>query len=278
MQLHPRYGADPPLTLDGPPGGILGPAVRQRRRLVDALTSFGDAQWHHPSRCEGWSAQDVIVHLDSTNTFWTHSISAGLRGEPTEWLATFDPVASPAELVAGVGAVTPAEVLDRFSASTEALVDVLTSLDEDGWSARAEAPPGHLSVSAVAHHALWDSWVHERDILLPLGAEPDEEDDEVAAALRYAAALGPTLTINRGSTRRGTFAVSVERPDLSLVVDIGDHVAVRAGPAEADLRLTGDAVEVLEALSLRRALDQPIPAASTWMFFGLANSFDAAAD
>ena len=275
MQLSPRYGTDPIVTLDGQPDAIVEPAVRQRRRLAATLASFDDAQWSHASRCEGWSSRDVIVHLDSTNTFWTLAIAAGVRGEPTQFLSTFDPVTSPAQLVAGSADVSTKEVFERFVASTEAFVDLLQSLEGDDWSALAEAPPGHIGVSAVVHHALWDSWVHERDILLPLGIAPAVEPDEVAACLRYGAALGPALAVTRGESNRARLTVAVTQPDLSIVVDIGDRVAVRSGPAQSDLHLTGDAVELLEALSIRRPLGQPIPAGSAWMLSGLSDTFDA---
>lgn len=274
IQLTPRYGADPVITLDGPPAGIAGPAVGQRRRLAEAVGAFTAEQWAHPSRCEGWSARDVIVHLDTTNTFWSFSIAQGLAGEPTQFLAAFDPVASPAELVAAAVERSAGEVADRFMASTEALADLLGSIEEGGWSARAEAPPGHLSISAVVHHALWDSWVHERDILLPMGVTPPEEADEIAPCLRYAAALGPALALNRGAPERGVLAIAATAPDLEAVVEVGDHVAVRAAAAKGDLVLRGDAVGLLEALSTRRALDQPVPPGAAWMLAGLAETFD----
>lgn len=281
MQLTPRYGAQPVITLDGSPAAIAGPLIRQRRRLATALASFTDEQWSHPSRCAGWSNRDVIVHLDSTNTFWSMSIAAGVHGEPTRFLATFDPVASPAQLVAGSGDVSTGEVLARFVASTDALVGLCSSLDHAGWSAAAEAPPGHVSVSAVAHHALWDSWVHERDVLVPLGLAPEPEADEVAACLRYVAALGPALALNRGAAGSGVLAIDATGPDVVVVVDIGDQVVVRAGAAgapTAELRLAGDAVELLEALSVRRPLSQLIPAESAWMLRGLSDTFDVAHD
>jgi len=209
------------------------------------------------------------------------SIAAGVHGEPTRFLATFDPVASPAQLVAGSGDVSTGEVLARFVASTDALVGLCSSLDHAGWSAAAEAPPGHVSVSAVAHHALWDSWVHERDVLVPLGLAPEPEADEVAACLRYVAALGPALALNRGAAGSGVLAIDATGPDVVVVHDIGEEVVVRAGAAGAptvELRLAGDAVELLEALSVRRPLTQLIPADSVWMLRGLSDTFDVAPD
>jgi uncharacterized protein (TIGR03083 family) len=275
--LIPRYGTDPVIVLDGEPSAIAEPAIRQRRRLAALLADLDDDQWAHPSRCAGWSSRDVILHLDSTNNFWAFSIAQARRGEPTTFLATFDPVASPVQLVNDAGAISNAATLERFSASTEALVEALESLDGDGWATLAEAPPGHISVSALAHHALWDSWVHERDIVLPLGGNPVEESDEIAACLRYGAALSPAFSLNGGAVGRGTLTVDVTEPDLSFVVDVGDRVSVRAGnDTTADMRFTGNAVELLEALSFRRPLDQEVPEESAWMLRGLADVFDVA--
>jgi uncharacterized protein (TIGR03083 family) len=274
MQLTPRYGSEPVIVLDGSPAAVCGPFVRQRQRLAARVAAFSDEQWTHPSRCAGWSSRDVIAHLDSTNDFFAFSVAAGLAGEPTEILTTFDPVKTPIELVAMVAELSTGEMLDRFTASTRTLVELLASLDDDAWSVLAESPPGHVSVSAVAHHALWDSWVHERDILLPLGISPDREADEIRACLRYVAAIGPTFAINSGGTERGVLALDVTDPDVSVVVEVGERVIVRDGRGAADLRLTGDAVDLLEALSVRRPLTQPIPPAVDWMLRGLAEAFD----
>jgi uncharacterized protein (TIGR03083 family) len=273
MQLTPRYGPDPVLVLDGPPSRIAVPLIRQRRRLAMMLTGLSDEQWSHPSRCDGWSCRDVIVHLESTNPFWSASISSGVGGAPTQFLASFDPVASPAQMVA-TSDVSADELLNRFIVSSEAFAALLSSLGDGDWAMLAEAPPGHISVSAVAHHALWDSWVHERDVLLPLGIEPVEEADEVAACLRYVAGLGPALALARGETHVGTLGVTATDPDLSIVVEVGGHVVVHDGEADATLRLAGRAVDLVEALSIRAPHGQPIPSDSAWMLGGLATTFD----
>ena len=273
MQLSPLYGAKPVLTLDGDPATVAAPAIRQRRRLATLLSSLSPDQWSHASRCEGWTVRDVIVHLDSTNFFWRASIAAGVAGTPTQFLATFDPVASPAALVDQTPDDAPT-VLAKFVASTDALVAQWESLDAAGWTAQAEAPPGHISVSALSHHALWDSWVHERDVLLPLGIDPELYDDEIVACLRYAAGLGPALGRCKGELRHGTLAVDAHDPDVSVVVDIGDQVAVRAGADPADVTLSGDAVELLEAMSFRTTLPVSVATESEWMLQGLARLFD----
>lgn len=275
MQLNPRYGADPIISLEGSPAAIAEPTVRQRRRLAETLAGLTDDQWAHPSRCEGWSGRDVIVHLDSTNSFWTYSIEAGIRGEPTTLLSTFDPVTSPAAFVDASTGMPTSEVLEGFMASTDALVDLFASLDEAAWAVPAEAPPGHLSVSAVAHHALWDSWVHERDILLPLGIVPAVEVDEVAACLRYVAALAPAIALSGGAVAAGRLAITASDPDLDLLVEVGDAVRVGSAPGDTEPGLAGDAVDLIESLSLRRPFDEPIRGELAPVYGGLAEAFDA---
>ena len=126
--------------------------------------------------------QDVISHLVSTNHFWAVSIGAGRGGEPTRYLATFDPVASPAAMVDGVRSLPWATVLEQFVESNEALAESVAGLDADGWETLAEAPPGHVPMRAVALHALWDAWIHERDITLPLGLAPSRRPTRSPAA------------------------------------------------------------------------------------------------
>lgn len=274
MKLTPRYGTNPIITLDGSPSDILQPVIRQRRRVADALAAFSEDEWNHASRCEGWSNRDVMIHVDSTNSFWAYSIASALRGEPTTFLAKFDPVSAPAQLVAGSKELSSSAVLEKYSASTLALESTLYSLSDADWSVLAEAPPGHISISALAHHALWDCWVHERDLLLPLGIAHAEEPDEIAACLRYVAALAPGFAISRDSARNGILEVAASTPDTTFVVEVSDHVHVRTGSATADLRLTGNAVDLVEALSIRTPLKQSIPDHVSWMVNGLAEVFD----
>ncbi len=273
MQLNPRYGSTPVIELDGDPAAIAEPVIRQRQRFVEAMNDLTEEQWARPSRCDGWSVKDVATHLTGTNFFWEASIRSGIEGAPTRILAEFDPVATPAEMVAQTDQ-TVAEAMETFAASTLSLTTCLAELAPADWNAIAEAPPGHVSVSAVAHHALWDSWIHERDILLPLGESPEEESDEVIASLRYAAALGSALALNLGASEEGTFDISVSDPDAVFHVATGEAVVVKDGSASSDVQLTGRAVDLLEGLSFRAPLDQQMPLHVERALAGLGMAFD----
>lgn len=275
MQLTPRYGSQPALVLDTVPGAVGEAAIRQRERLVDALAEFDTDAWRAPSRCAGWSTVDVINHLHSTNTFWTMSIRAALDGAPTMFLTTFDPVATPAALAAADRHLDPAEVLDRFGSSTSDLVEMWRALGESEWERLAEAPAGHVAVDVVTHHALWDAWVHERDVLVPNGVQPPAVDDEMAACMLFAAALGPALALDRKAGRRGRLSVAANDGPINVTVDVADQVVARHAGTIGDLHLEGAAVDLIEILSVRRELPAEwLGHREAWLLDGLREQFD----
>jgi uncharacterized protein (TIGR03083 family) len=277
VQISPRYDGDPLIEMFGLVDDPAVPVLRQRARLADLLRDLDDDQWAAPTRCEGWSVQDVVAHLTTTNQFWTLSLACGLDGAPTRVLAEFDPVATPAQLVDAVRSRTTAETLEQFCATNDALATTLRALDTEDWSRVAEAPPGHLAIELVALHALWDAWIHERDIALPLGLPVVEEADEIAGSLIYIVALGPAFQASVGSTRTGTLEVRATDPDVRVVVEIGTSVRLHDGPCGPDtVTLTGDAVELLEALSFRVPLTAELADDDRWVLGNLGEVFDHA--
>ncbi|GAA5186517.1 hypothetical protein GCM10023322_32930 [Rugosimonospora acidiphila] len=275
MRIRPRYGTAPVITYEDDLASVAAPAVRQRLRLAKTVARFGPAQWQAPSRCAGWTNRDVVIHLASVNRFWIHSINEGRRGTPTRMLDAFDPVATPAGLVAAAGNPSPADVLDAFLGSTHALTDLLSTLTDDEWSMLAESPLGHVSISAVVRHALWDAWIHERDISLGLGDLPVVEADEVDAALRCVAALGPAFGVLLGTLddRQLTATLTTADPTVAFTIAVAQTVRVAAGvdPA-APVAVHGRAVAVLEGLSQRTPLTlQP---EWHWLTAGLEQAFE----
>lgn len=277
MQVTPRYDGAPVLELEVPIGDVAVPLLRQRRRLGAILAALDEEQWVAASRCEGWSVRDVIAHLVGTNQFWTVSIVHGLRGEPTRYLQGFDPVATPAQMVDAVRTLSSADVLSQYQESVEALADVVTGLDDAAWSLVAEAPPGHIAVRAVALHALWDAWTHERDIVVPLGITHTIEPDEVAGSLYYSAAIGPALSASKGSTRGGDLSVIASDPNVAFTVHAGSTVVVTDAPADDGAALLeGDAITLVEGLTFRAPLQHALAASDLWLVGGLSEVFDTA--
>jgi uncharacterized protein (TIGR03083 family) len=279
MKLAPRYDGPPIISIAGAPDDQRAPLTRQRRRLEATLADLGADDWAAASRCDGWTVQDVIAHLVGVNGFWNASVRAGMAGTPTRVLTGFDPAATPPLMVGPMRSLAPAEILEQFVASNDAFLGAIGELDDAAWSMPAETPAGHIPIRLLAHHALWDSWVHERDVALPLGLTPVVEADEVLSALRYASALSPALGILCGGTFRGTYAVETRDPGCRIELEVDDSIAVRDGSAfPAAPCLRGGAVDMLETLSLRVPLPPSAPAEWRRLLAGLATAFDAAGD
>lgn len=276
MKISPRYDAAPLVRLDGAPDAIGGPMLRQRRRLAKIAAELTPEQWAIESRCADWRVQDVFAHLTGVDQFWNMAIQSGVAGKPTRVLASFDPKATPAAMVDRVREEKPEQALASYLAANETLCATVESLDKPGWEAIGESPIGDVTISTLAHHALWDCWIHERDVLEPLGIKQEIEPDEVTACLRYAAALAPAFALQADSTRRGALALEATNPDALVAVKVDGDVEVTAGTAPADaLALSGDAVELVEALSIRAPLSHRIPADQGWLVSALAEVFEA---
>ena len=220
--------------------------------------------------------RDVVAHLVGVDEFWVFSTTGALAGEPSRSLTGFDPVATPPQLIEGRREQSPPELLAAYRAGVDTFGNLVTGLDAAQWAMLADAPPGHVSLHAMVRHAIWDAWIHERDILLPLGLDPTVEADEVQACLEYVAALGPVILAASGSPDPGTLAVVGTDPDARAVVELDEIVRVttEAPVPEGAVVLQGPSVDLVEALSLRAPLPQPVRAEDRPLLSGLATAFD----
>ena len=89
-------------------------------------------------------------------------------------------------------------------------------------------------------HSFWDSWIHQRDVLLAAGAEHPSDDDATGYAIAYGVFLAATTammfgapvreTLTLGGTGGGT--VEVDNSD-GVTVIVRSEVA--AGPQAAEV-------------------------------------------
>ena len=158
MRVTPRYDGPALLEIAGPLDDQLVPLTRQRRRFETMLAGLTDDEWRAPTRCDGWTVQDVAAHLVGVNAFWQMSIMAGLAGE-----ARCSPTSIPRRhrrCSSSRCAPPPGEVLAQLVASHDSLLGVISDLDDAGWAMPAECR--RATCRSVCSHALWDCWIHER--------------------------------------------------------------------------------------------------------------------
>ena len=244
-------------------GPVAEPWLRHRRRLTGELTGLTEAQWKAPTRCASWDARGVVGHLVTVDSFFTLVLSAAHAGDPpTSFIRGFDPSTGTDDLVAPLLDLPIDALLDQFVTGTDTLVATVESLEGDDWQALGEAPFGHMPARLVLAHAFWDSWLHERDILEPLGVDTEVEDDELLVSTWYTfvvAGLQGGLIDDLEPVGPGAEApidVSLQFADLSapirVEIDTGTRISRSAGANALD---AGSAVALVEGMAGRASMD-----------------------
>ncbi len=154
----------------------------QRERFVAVLRGFGADDWAAPTRCADWSAHDVVRHLCDVSTLLAATSPGDRRLDIT---AGFDPRVSPRRW-----AVVPADesrdaTFRRFTTTTEQMLGQLRAWLAQDRRFDVHLPYGLMDWTVLALHAFWDSWLHERDVLLAQGREHPTDDDATFYATAY---------------------------------------------------------------------------------------------
>jgi uncharacterized protein (TIGR03083 family) len=154
----------------------------QRRRFAAVLQGFGPDDWAAPTRCADWSAHDVIRHLCDGTAI---AIAAGPDDRALDITAGFDPRITPRGWLTASAGESPGATLSRFVAATQEMLAVLSARLAQGRQFDVRLPFGPADWTVSVLHAFWDSWLHERDVLLPQGIEHPTDDDATAYATAY---------------------------------------------------------------------------------------------
>ena len=193
MHASPVPGEIPPSELalrtegacDLDPQRLIGVFGRQRQRFAAVLQGFGPDDWAAPTRCTEWSAHHVVRHLCDGNAIMKAWVT-GTGHDVLDLKAGFDPRITPRTWPAVSAIESPATTLSRFLVSTDNLIVLLRDRLARGHSFDIRLPYGPMAWTVGILHAFWDSWLHERDVLLARGCEHPTDGD----AIRYATAYG----------------------------------------------------------------------------------------
>ena len=140
----------------------------QRQRFVSILQGFGPGDWAAPTRCADWSAHDVVRHLCDATAF---AAAAGADDRTLDMTAGFDPRITPREYLAASAGESTATTLGRLMALTSELLACARGRLAGGSRFDVYVPYGPMDWTVLLLHLFWDSWIHERDVLLARGAE-----------------------------------------------------------------------------------------------------------
>jgi len=237
--------------------------TEQQQELSDLLAPLDDDAWARPSRCEGWSVADVVLHIAQTNEMAIGSA----QGRFTDALATLTRGVQAAGnvddgadlMVRHQRGAPPSELRGRWQDSADALRAALTDVDPHR---RVDWVAGQLTARTLATTRLAETWIHTGDVADALDVRLVPAD-----RLRHVARLAwrtlPYAFTRAGRVLHGPVAFELVGPsgsawtflpdDGPVTTVRGDGVelclvaARRVDPADTDLEADGpDAAEVLE--------------------------------
>jgi uncharacterized protein (TIGR03083 family) len=162
------------------PQHLLAVFTRQRHRFAAVLAGFTASDWAARTRCTDWTAHDVVRHLCDCN-----AILGGADQRVLDVTAGFDPRTSPRRWPAISASESPGVTLGRFLDTTRDLLALARNRLDRGQRCDVRLPYGSMDWTVLLLHGFWDSWLHERDILLARGREHPTDADATGYATGY---------------------------------------------------------------------------------------------
>ena len=150
------------------PDALMSVLTSHHDRVLETWRALMDDEWNRPSRNAQWSVHDTARHVSDAVEL---GAAVGPGSNDLDALQDFDPRSTPLDwLEASVGE-SPADTCARYEAATSRFRDAVHSRLASGDDARATTVYGEAHWTMNVVHILWDSWIHERDVLVPLGRE-----------------------------------------------------------------------------------------------------------
>jgi uncharacterized protein (TIGR03084 family) len=242
---------------------VVAALAAQQEDLSALVTPLDESGWQAPSRCEGWTIGDVVLHLAQTNEMALGSLQGRFDEVVTELTDGIDAASDVDEGAALMVELQRGghrdEVLDRWQASAAALCGELDATD---LGRRVVWVAGELSARTLATTRLTETWIHTGDVAVPLGVDVAADDRLWHIArlawrtLPYAfARAGRSLTgpvaFELGAPGGDTWHFGPDEPALTTIegpaLDLCTVAGQRADAADTALRGEGpDADAVLE--------------------------------
>ncbi len=158
--------------------------AEQRHRFAAVLQEFGPEDWAAPTRCADWSAHDVVRHLCDCNAVGK-ALVVGADDGTLDITAGFDPRITPRGWLAASAGESPGATLGRLVATTGELLALARDRLAQGRRFDVRMPYGPMDWTVLLLHGFWDSWIHERDVLLARGTEHPTGGDATFYATAY---------------------------------------------------------------------------------------------
>ncbi len=214
----------------------------EQQRLASMVDPLDGAMLALPSRCDGWSIADVLLHVAQTNEFAV----ASTRGELEESVESGPQVGAVGDVDQWAAEVVAAErtddldaIRDRWKASADAQ---LRAFEECDPGVRVQWVAGELAARTLATTRLSETWIHSGDVAFGLGIDL-QPTDRLWHIARLAHRILPYAFLRAERPMVGTVAFHLRSP-------AGDQWSF--GDDDAATVITGATIELCEVAAQRR--------------------------
>lgn len=238
---------------------IVAALAEEQAGLSSHLSVLDEQDWQRPSRCEGWTVCDVVLHLAQTNELAAASADgrlaeamAELAGGAAGGAPGGGSVDDGADLLVARERGQPASaVRDRWKTGADVLC---RRLDDTDPHERLEWVAGRLSARTLATTRLAETWIHAGDVGAAFGWVP-ATTDRLWHVARLAWRTLPYAFARAGRDAPGAVAFELRGPNGDLwsftpdskarttvrgdAVELCLVAARRARPEETSLRVEG---------------------------------------
>ena len=214
---------------------VVAALAEQQAELSGLLAGLDELGWQRPSRCEGWTVCDVVLHLAQTNELATASVDGRMAEARAELSGPEGPTGSVddgANLLVARERGKPGSVIrDRWEASADTLCRRLEDTDPHQ---RVEWVAGQLSAHTLAATRVAETWIHAGDVGAAFDWEP-AATDRLWHVARLAWRTLPYAFARAGRELSGPVAFDLRGPNgdrWSLTPDAEPSTTVRGNAVE----------------------------------------------
>jgi uncharacterized protein (TIGR03083 family) len=138
----------------------------------DVLAALDEHQWTAQSLCPAWTVQGVVAHVTTIE-------SALLGWRPGDE----NPFVAMGAIGEEIGALSPTGLVERYRTVTAARLAELATMTDDEFDSPSVTPVGPGTYGRFMAIRVFDVWVHERDVRVPLGIAGDDAGAAAEMAL-----------------------------------------------------------------------------------------------
>jgi uncharacterized protein (TIGR03083 family) len=255
------YGDQPaPWRVSSSADEVVAAWFVHRDRFRAVLGELDDEAWTRATRCTEWDVNHLVQHLVSGAQFLGYTLHEANKGVATRLMSGFHSQATPARAARDFEGVARDDLLAQLAEMDRRVEQEIGAWGADGASAAAESPLGNVPAYVSVNHFLYDSWVHERDVLVPAGRHQDTTPEESLVVAAYVLALaGVARPIDEPQQDGLDWLARLTDLDRTFAVHAdhdGSSVAV-SDDAAADCFVEGRCADIVDFASGRHVDQRP---------------------